>query len=268
MNDWFNTGKSAMDRAYQKPKSFFSDRFFLKEGAEAIIAFVDGDNTPEEAIGNFREHQYTALDGSYTNYASCVGAGACALCEKGLAAYDAWPFTVVQLRASFQTKEGNAIPIGRKLLLSKKEAVQKILRYVGQKQGLVGSVWAVYRTSKTAYTIGDDWQFLYKVGTDGMAPAQRREEMKKLFSLSLPNPKDPRQVEKIDFTIPPECLQVINYREVLKPKTKDELQAAGVDFAASKKWQEDGKDKFNKQRAGGKPGEGGGSRERSATVPY
>lgn len=37
--------------------------------------------------------------------------------------------------------------MSRKLLISKKEAVQKILRYVGQKQGLVGTVWAVWGLS-------------------------------------------------------------------------------------------------------------------------
>ena len=263
MNDWFNTGQSAVDRAYQK-KSFFNDRFFLKDGHEAVIAFVDGDNTPDEPIGNFREHQYTTLDGQFSNFQSCVGASACELCQKQLNPYDAWPFTVVQLRTSSVTKDGKEIGMARKLLISKKEAVQKILRYVGQKQGLVGTVWAVYRTSKTGYTIGDDWQFLHKIGTDGMAPAVRREEMKKQFSLSLPNPKNPRQIDKLDFTIPAEMVQVINYREVLKPKTGPELQAAGVDWAKCKAWQDEAKAKFAK----GGPGAGAKPGEKSASVSY
>jgi len=264
MSDWFSTGQSAVDRAYQKSKGFFSDRFFLKDGAEATIMFVDGDNTQEEPIGNFREHQFNTLDGQFSNFCSCVGPAQCLLCQKGLSAYDAWPFTIVQLRASFTAKDGKPIPIGRKLLISKKEAVQKILRYVAQKQGLVGSIWTVYRTSKTAYTIGDDWQFLQKIGTDGMTPAQRREEMKKPFSLQLPDPQDPKKVEPVEFTIPPECLEVIKYRDILKPKTADELQAAGVDWSKTKAWQEDGKKKFNDQRGGG----GGQPRGSSPSVSY
>jgi len=201
---------------------------------------VDGDNTQEEPIGNYREHQFTTLDGQFSNFASCVGAS-CLMDEKGLAAYDAWPFTIVQLRASYVTKDGKPVPVGRKLLISKKEAMQKFLRYVAQKQGLCGTIWSVYRTSKQAYTIGDDWQFIQKIGTDGMTPAQRRQEMAKPITLNLPDPQDPKKVVPASFTVPPECLQPINYRELLKPKSKDELMAAGIDWAASKKWQEDGK---------------------------
>lgn len=268
MTDWFSTGKEAVDKAYQK-KTFFNDRFFLKEGFEAVIAFVDGDNSPDEPIGNFREHQYTTLDGQFSNFQSCIGAAGCELCQKQLNAYDAWPFTIVQLRTSSVTKAGEQIKMARKLLISKKEAVQKILRYVGQKQGLVGTVWAVYRTSKTGYTIGDDWQFLCKIGTDGMSPTQRREEMKKVFTLSLPDPKTPTKVDKLDFVIPPEMLQIINYREVLKPKTKDELQAAGVDWTKTKAWQDDAKAKFGDKNKGQQGGQGGGpGREKSASVNY
>lgn len=138
---------------------------------------MDGDNTPEEPIGNYREHQFTKLDGSFSNFTSCVGMGStspCLLCEKGLAPYEAWPFTIVQLRTSFTAKDGKAIPISRKLLVSKKEAMQKLLRYVAQKQGLCGTIWNVYRTGKGAYTIGDDWQFIAKIGTDGMTAASPR----------------------------------------------------------------------------------------------
>lgn len=262
MSDWFNTGKEAVDKAYQK-KTFFSDRFFLKDGAEAVIAFLDGDNTPEEPIGNFREHQFNTLDGQFSNFCSCVGGGNCLLCEKGLQPYDAWPFSIVQLRTSFLAKDQKPIPIGRKLMISKKEAVQKILRYVAQKQGLAGSIWTVYRTSKTAYTIGDDWQFIAKIGTDGMTPSQRREEMKKAIPLKLQSLQDPKRAEDATFTIPAECLSPINYREILKPKTKDELQAMGVDWAKSKAWQEEGKSKFAK-----KDGGGAAPRGSSASVQY
>jgi hypothetical protein len=273
MSDWFDTGKSAVDRANQKSTgSKISLRFYLKPNSEATALFVDGDNTPEEPIGNFKEHAFETTDGKWPNFCTCVGPAKCPVCKEGLRPYDAWPLTIVQLRPSWTGRDGKEHKFERKLLIAKKEAMQKILRFAAQRKGLVGTVWNIFRTGDRAYTIGDDWQFVSKVGGEGiLTPAQRRVEMAKPFDISVIG-SDGKQID-IRAEIPTENVQPLNYRELLKPRTYEELMQDGIDFEGTKRRAASWGDKDGKggggrggQRGGGGPGGGGKGSEDE--VPY
>lgn len=262
MNDWFDTGKSAVDRANQKSPSRTPShqRFYLKSGNEATIMFVDGDNTEEEPIGNYKEHNYDVTSGFWPNFCTCVGAAKCSVCKGGLRPYDAWPLTIVQLRPDWTGKDGVKHEFERKLLVAKKEAMQRILRHLGQRKGLVGTIWNIYRTTDRAYTIGDDWQFVRKIGGDDqLAPAQRRVEMGKPFDVSVIG-ADGNEIE-IHAEIPTENVQPFDYREMLKPKTQEELLNEGFDAEGTKQraaqWAK--KDGGRGRRGGGGAPQGGGS---------
>jgi hypothetical protein len=261
---WFNTGQEAIAKVTAKSGGSWSDRFFVKSAGEAVIAFVDGENPADDAdpdrVGHFKEHMYTKLDGSWSNYASCTGPATCLLCKSGLKPYDAWPFTVIQIRPTWKGKDGVEHSNDKKLMIVKKEAMQKVLRYIASKRGLTGTVWSVYRSGDKAYTIGDDWQFLKKIGADGMTPAQRRIEMAKPFQIEVPQ-KD-GTVANITVTIPSANLVKHDYETALKPKTEAEWAADGVDVAATKsKADSYGKD-------GAKGGSSGGTKRGSAEVDY
>jgi hypothetical protein len=257
-NGWFNTGKEATDRASAKPQFGVSHRYYLKVGGEGEIVFIDGDNTVEEPIGSYREHAFVTKDGKWPNFASCPGKG-CQVCREGLKPYDAWPFTIIQLKPTWTDRAGKEHTNEIKLLVAKKEAMQKILRHIGLRKGLIGTQWNVFRSGQKSYTIGDDWQFQRKIGGDGVVlPLERRILIAKEFSLK------------------PEDVKQINYREALKPKTIEELMAEGIDFEGTKRreasffggGQGGGQagaqgGQSGGQAAGGQPNQGAGS-----DVPY
>lgn len=239
-NSWFETGQSAVDRALLKNKTFtVGQRFFIKPGAEAMIAFLDGDNTQEEPIGNFKEHQYETLDGKWPNYCTCVGGGrGCEFCLKGIKAYEAWPFSIIQIKPVWKDKEGKEHGNQKKLLIAKKEVMQRMLRHIQTRKGLVGTIWTCFRTnSNKSYTVGDDWQFERKIEGG-------RAELAKHLGVDM------------------ERVTPFNYRELLKPKTTKELLDEGADFAGTKKRQ----DSWGSKGDGG-GGDGGGA-SRSASVDY
>jgi hypothetical protein len=219
MNDWFNTGKEATDRANAAkaaPKAYLY-RYYMKIGSEAEVSFLDGDNTDLEPIGSYREHSYSTKDGKWPNFCTCVGKS-CPVCREGIRAYDAWPFTIIQHKPTWTDRNKVEHKDEIKLMVVKKEAMQKMLRNIGLRKGLVGTVWNVFRSGQKAYTIGDDWQFNRKVGGDGnITPVERRLLVAKEFGMD------------------PKIVVPINYREVLKPKTHEELMAEGIDFEGTRK---------------------------------
>jgi len=216
-NDWFNTGQAAVAQATLKSGGGGAFRFYLKAGTEAQIIFLDGDNTPEEPAFNYREHQYDAAGARAPHYASCVGAArGCAFCKAGLQPYEAWPFTIIQIAPSWTDRDGKERTNERRLLVVKKELMQRLLRYLQQHGGLTGTIWTVYRSNKKAYTAGDDWQFKQKVGKDGMKADDRRKAVAEFL--------------KID----PERTLRIAYAEELRPQSEQELLAGGADIEATK----------------------------------
>lgn len=258
MSDWFDTGKSAVDRANQKgsTKNTSTQRFYLKSGSEATIMFVDGDNTEEEPIGNFKEHNFDSNTGFWPNFCTCVGAARCPVCKEGIRPYDAWPLTIVQIRPSWTGRDGVEHKFERKLLVAKKEAMQRILRHLAQRRGLVGTIWNIYRTTDRAYTIGDDWQFITKIGGDGqLAPAQRRVEMGNPFDIAVVG-SDGREIS-IHVEVPIENLQPFDYRDLLKPKTYEDLVEAGIDFEGTKRRAAQWANKDGGRGRGGQGAKGG-----------
>lgn len=255
--DWFDTGAGAIKRATSKGASDNKNtpfRFFLRPETSAIVAFCDGDRISEEGepmrldTGGYKEHEYTALDGTYRHYASCVGlGGGCLLCERGLMSYNAWPFTIIQVSPGWKDREGVEHKNEKKLLISKTESMQRFLRYIQQKRGLCGTVWDAFRSSKKSYLIGDVWDFQQKV--EG-----KREGLARHLG------------------VPIEQVTPFNYREILKPKTRTELEAE-VNFAVTKQNQEDRKKAWANNRGGdaapsGQAPAGQAGSRRSAEVPY
>jgi hypothetical protein len=250
MSDWFQTGKEAVDQANKKidftPQT---RRFYMKPGADATIIFLDGDNSEDEPIGNYKEHQFESTSGRWPNFQSCTGAaGGCVFCKAGVRAYDAWPFSIIQIKPTWTDRDGNEHKNQRKLLIAKKESMQRLLRQIEKREGLAGSVWNIYRSNQRAYTIGDDWEFVEKIGDDDMTPKERRRAIAKKFEL------DVEQCDKID------------YRKELKPKSESELEEAGADVEGTKRRQESYRANKGGDSRGGSGGEskGGGSVE----VPY
>lgn len=251
MSDWYNTGKAAEAAvtASGGGGDYSSFRFFLKPTNSAVIAFCDGDNSEAEPIGHYREHSFNRRDTRAPGFATCSqGTGRdCPLCEAGLRPYDAWPFTIIQIKPTWTDKEGKEHGNQKKLMVVKKEMMQRVLRFIEKREGLAGTVWEVHRSGKKSYTVGDSWDFERKVegGREGLAK---------------------------HLEVDAERVAPLNYRDLLKPKTLEELEAMGADIEATRKreaeWAARDRDS---DRDGGDGGgrEDSGSREsRSAGVRY
>lgn len=240
MSDWFQTGKEAVDQANKKidftPQT---RRFYMKPGEDATIIFLDGDNTEDEPIGNYKEHQFESTSGRWPNFQSCTGAaGGCVFCKAGVRAYDAWPLTIIQVKPTWTDRDGNEHKNQRKLLIAKKESMQRFLRQIEKREGLAGSVWNIYRSNQRAYTIGDDWEFVEKLGEDGDTPKQRRRAVAKKLELDI------------------DACEKIDYREELKPKTPEQLEESGADVEGTKRRQES----YRANKGGGSRNDSGGGK--------
>lgn len=255
---WYNTGKSAEDAAHASGGGggdFSSFRFFLKPTNAAVIAFCDGDNSEAEPVGHYKEHSFSKRDTRAPGFATCWrGTGEdCPLCDAGLRPYDAWPFTIIQIKPTWTDKEGKEHGNQKKLLVVKKEMMQRVLRFIEQREGLTGTLWDIHRSGKRSYTVGDDWQHKEKIEGG-------REALAKHLGV------DAERVEPLD------------YMELLRPKTLEELQALGADIEATQKreaeWAARDKDEGDDRGSGssggsGSGGDGGSQREsRSAGVRY
>lgn len=252
---WFNTGKSAEEAAHKSGGGggdYSSFRFFLKPNDTAVIAFCDGDNSEAEPIGHYREHSFSRRDTRAPGFATCSkGTGEdCPLCKAGLRAYDAWPFTIVQISPTWTDKEDKEHGNQKKLMVVKKEMMKRVLRLIEKKDGLTGSIWEVHRSGKKSYTVGDSWDFEKKIdgGREGLAKHLKIEE---------------GNVEPLD------------YMELLKPKTLEELEAMGADIEATQKreaeWAARDKDKDDDRGSDSKSeskSDGGDGERRSAGVKY
>jgi hypothetical protein len=235
MSDWFQTGQEAVDQANKKIEfAPQTRRFYMKPGADATIVFLDGDNSEDEPIGNYKEHQFESTTGNWPNFASCTGAaGGCVFCKAGVRAYDAFPFTIIQMKPTWTDRDGNEHKNQRKLFIAKKESMQRLLRQIEKREGLAGTVWNIYRSNQRAYTVGDDWEFVEKIGDEDDTAKQRRRAVAKKLEL------DKDKCERID------------YRKELKPKTAEELEEVGADVEGTKRRQDS-------YRSGAKGGGGGG----------
>lgn len=251
---WFSTGFDEVDRvqAAQKSRRSVFDRFALRfdqdkqRGEEATVAFLDYDD--EKKLTGFWEHEYTTLDGAWYNHSLCSKGNpnlpACLLCERRSIPYFAGAFSVIRMSA-FHDKQGKEYINTKQLVIAKTESLQRIRRMLQTRQGLVGTVWSVARTSFRAAKIGDDWQFLKKIdgGLDGIA-----KELK----------------------LTPEQVKPYDYAADLTLKSREQLTSEPIDWAKTteKKF---GNDKAGGDRSSGGSGGGGGgggSPARGTEVPY
>lgn len=225
---WFSTAFDEVDKvvAQQKLKREVGIRFNLRffrdtnKGEEAKIVFLDPDNMKD--VPGFWEHEYDTLDGSWWNHTLCPKPSPCLMCERRVAGYFGGAFSVIRL-GTVRDSQGREYTNQRQLLVAKAESLQRLRRMYELREGLVGTVWSVSRTSPRAAKIGDDWQFMEKIagGRQGIAT-------------------------KLGLTM--DKVAPYNYVDVLKVKTREELMSEPIDWSKST-------EKFNDR---GGPGGGGG----------
>ncbi len=163
-------------------------RFYLPPQKESKIIFLDDDPPILE------EHQLK-IGGKWTNWFTCrrILGEPCIICDElqdtpSTVGY----FTVLDLN-EYTDKKGDLVKNKIKLFAPKFKALQMIKRASQKRGGLALWVCDVYRTGPEAFNVGDVFEFEQKTTWD---------DIKKL------NPE----------------AEILNYAELLAPKTNDELK--------------------------------------------
>ena len=163
-------------------------RFWLKEGTEAKIIFLDDDPIIIE------EHQMK-LNGRWTNWFTCrrVLGEPCIICDELKDTPSTVGFYTILDLTKYTNKKGEVIQNTVKLFTPKFKALQLIKRQSQKRGGLELCVYDVFRSSADAFNVGDSFEFETKTTW---------EDIKKL------NPD----------------AAVLNYAEILAPKSNAELK--------------------------------------------
>jgi hypothetical protein len=156
---WYATGFGLMKEAQEEADaSRKSPRFYLKADQEKVIIFID--NKP------FTVYEHCLkIGGSFQNYFTCLkGMGlSCPLCAKGNRRYFLAMWTVIDL-TGWKDREGKLHGVGEPIIMpAKLRAAKKLQKYYSRNNGLAGSKFNVFRSSKQSESCGDDFAFIGKV---------------------------------------------------------------------------------------------------------
>lgn len=191
-------------------------RFYLKEGQEARITFIDGnlDETGALDAFSFPQHQVFA-NGRWNNFFVCTKhEGYCPLCESGDVPARVAVLTVIDHRET-KSKDGTKTYRDQKRLFVMKHDTYQILQNMAKKRGgLAGITVDVMRTGDRSPNVGNHFDFIEKNPVEKLRQAFTKKVKK----------EDGSEVLVTDFT-------PANYEEEIVYHSPSELEAMGFGSA-------------------------------------
>ena len=143
-------------------------RFWLKEGEEARITFVDGELSSEGFLlpPRFYEHN-VYLNGSWNNLFVCPemtnpeAGEKCPICEGGDRPSLVALFTIIDHRV-FKGKDGKSYSNTPKILAAKSQSFEMLNKLAIKRGGLAGCTFDVSRMGDKSASIGSMFDFIEK----------------------------------------------------------------------------------------------------------
>ena len=220
---WLSKGKQSAEiakkeeaaaemRKAQQGKMF---RFWMKEGEEARITFVDGVLTNGVLLPpRFYEHNLM-MNGKVQTFvcpeqSNPDGGDKCPLCESGDRPALVSLFTIIDHR-SFKGADGKVYKDTPKLLVAKPQAMEYLQKRADKFGGLAGVTFDVSRTGDKSASIGNTYDFV--------SQEQDLEVLRKKYTRTFKDEKG-KEVTKSVF-VP------ANYEEEIVFHTGDELRQMG-----------------------------------------
>lgn len=175
---WFKKGADAA-AAFQKDEQEAQQkfeagkrawRFWVKEGEEARITFVDGALTKEGFLDviSYKEHRLLR-NGSWNNFYVCTqeAEGSCPICEEGDAPARVAVLTVIDHRkiVGKKKKEDGSPVIYQnvpKLFVAKTDTIKLLTTMAQKRGGLSGCTFDVLRMGNRAPSVGSQFDFIDK----------------------------------------------------------------------------------------------------------
>lgn len=176
---WLKQGDASVNVAKQEEADYETrkeeqgrmSRFWLKEGEECRITFVDGDLDPEKQIlipPRYYEHMLY-LHGSWNNYFVCPEKTAphlgdkCPICASGEYPYLASLFTIIDHRVWESKKtQGKVYKDQPRLFVAKSKTVELLNKIAVKRGGLAGCTFDVMRIGEKSANVGTNFDFVEK----------------------------------------------------------------------------------------------------------
>lgn len=142
-------------------------RFYLPNGKDTKITFLDGDLNPDGILDVtvVKEHQLN-LNGSFRNWFLCTNHGGdeaepCPVCEGGDKPYVAGLFTVID-HTEWVDKQGKTHKNEVNLFVAKREALNILQKIATKREGLTGCTFDVSRAGAQSPNVGNLFELIVK----------------------------------------------------------------------------------------------------------
>lgn len=201
---WLKKGASAhkamaeADARTEANKGAMNVRFWMKEGEERTITFLDGGLTEDGLLDIPMYYEHTVqVAGQWTQFVCIAEEEPCPLCESGDNAQLVGALSVIDHTGYFSKKQEKQIQNIRRLYIAPRTVIKKLQKLAAKRGGLAGLTFDVTRTEAKAARVGDLLDFQGKTDV---------KELQETFG---------------------EEAQPFNYEEVLPHASGDELRAMG-----------------------------------------
>lgn len=143
-------------------------RFFVPEGKDASITFVDGDLVEGVLDIPFYYEHNVNMNGKWGNFFICTqDEEPCPVCEGGLNPSYVGIMTVIDHSSYVSSKDNKTYKDQVRLFVAKRETVKTLQKLAAKRGGLAGCRFDVSRTGDKSPSVGNVFDF-----TEKITPAQ------------------------------------------------------------------------------------------------
>lgn len=220
---WMKTGanstklaqQQAAEAEVQKAERGKMFRFFIKEGEEAKITFLDGELSPQGFLTPPRYYEHMVyFNNSWRNFVCPEKTSPelgmkCPLCESGDRASLVALFTVIDHR-SYTSTQGKQYKDTVRLLVAKPQTFEMLNKLAVKRDGLTGCTFDVNRVGDKAAAVGNMYDFSEK---------RPLAELQKLYTVEKIDEKKNKVVSPV---------AAADYEQEISFHTEDELRKLGL----------------------------------------
>ena len=184
---WAKTGSAAnaeMEK-YEKEVALTQEqnkrmwRFWLPDGEEGQLTFVDGALSPDGGLDFFMYYEHNLmLNGKWGNTFVCTkDMEPCPICAAQDRPSFVGAFTVIDHR-EYKTKDGKVYKDMPKLFIAKKETIKQLQMLGVKRGGLAGCTFDVARTGDKSPSVGSMFDFIEKNSVEDLQKKYVRKNEK------------------------------------------------------------------------------------------
>lgn len=163
-------------------------RFWLTDGEEARVTFVDGTLTEKGVldITTYMEHNLFENGTWGHEYVCTMDVEPCPICQEGNKPSLVGALTIIDHR-KIEGKSGKVYQDERRLYIAKRDTIKTLQSLAGKRGGLAGCVFDILRTGEKSSRVGSHFDFQEKVGIEDLKKKYTREIDGKMQTYFVPS---------------------------------------------------------------------------------